>query len=182
MAEIDPILERCSSRKLPLICANPDVIVKYHDGNIRYMPGNIANRYADKFGMRDETIVFGKPHRHHFEACLRQLEGLESGPKDNDADNVSRPLRVAHVGDSLHHDVAGANGVEGIDSIFVVGGIHSEELLDGCDNHSAVESDGSSAAIQLPSETKLKEFFEKEGRNNDHDNVTPTHVVPMFRL
>jgi ribonucleotide monophosphatase NagD (HAD superfamily) len=32
-----------------------------------------------------------------------------------------------HVGDSLHHDVVGAN-TTGIDSISVAGGVHREEL------------------------------------------------------
>jgi ribonucleotide monophosphatase NagD (HAD superfamily) len=34
---------------------------------------------------------------------------------------------VAHVGDSLEHDIVGANAA-GIDSIFVIGGIHAKDL------------------------------------------------------
>jgi ribonucleotide monophosphatase NagD (HAD superfamily) len=80
------------------------------DFTIGHMPGKIAQRYEELGG---KVISFGKPYKEHFEACLRDL-GL---PKD----------RVAHVGDSLHHDIAGANDT-GIASVFAAGGIHHEEL------------------------------------------------------
>jgi ribonucleotide monophosphatase NagD (HAD superfamily) len=107
--------------------------------------------------MGGKVTVFGKPHVQHFEACLRDL-GL---PKS----------RVAHVGDSLHHDVVGAN-VAGIDCIFVMGGIHQDELLleDGI---SAGEKNNSSS---IPSRNMLKQLFQ------NHGNITPTHVVPLFKL
>ena len=50
-----------------------------------------------------------------FEAALKLL-----GP---DVD----PSRVLHCGDSLMHDIAGANAA-GIHSLFVAGGIHAEAL------------------------------------------------------
>jgi len=92
------------------------------------------------------VTVFGKPHVEHFEACLRDL-GL---PKD----------KVAHVGDSLHHDVVGANGT-GIASIFVAGGIHREEL-------------GSELGA-VPSQDALEKLFEEHA-------TWPTHVVPMLKM
>jgi ribonucleotide monophosphatase NagD (HAD superfamily) len=67
---------------------------------------------------------------------------------------------VAHVGDSLHHDVAGANAT-GIASVFVVGGVHREEL-------------GVELGV-LPSNTALEEVFHEHGQ-------TPTHVVPLLKL
>lgn len=79
--------------------------------------------------------------------------------------------RVAHVGDSLHHDVVGAN-VAGIDCIFVMGGIHHDELL--LEDYSAGEKKNSSASI--PSRNMLKQLFQT------HGNITPTHVVPLFKL
>lgn len=107
--------------------------------------------------MGGKVTVFGKPHVQHFEACLRDL-GL---PKS----------RVAHVGDSLHHDVVGAN-VAGIDCIFVMGGIHHDELL--LEDYSAGEKKNSSASI--PSRKMLIQLFQT------HGNITPTHVVPLFKL
>jgi len=39
------------------------------------------------------------------------------------------PAEVVHVGDSLHHDIQGANAA-GIDSIWVTGGIHKNEITE----------------------------------------------------
>lgn len=139
---IDPILKSCLERKLPMICANPDFIVVRPDGQIGNMPGKIAQRY-EKLG--GNCISFGKPNVPHFKACLKQL-GL---PKD----------KVAHVGDSLHHDIAGANDT-GIASVLVTGGVHRIEL--------------GSPLNTLPPDRALESLFET------HSQI-PTHVVPMFR-
>jgi len=139
---IESVLRTCADRDLPMVCANPDFIMIKPDGSTGFMPGTIAQRYEELGGT---CVSFGKPHVAHFEACLGNL-GL---PRH----------KVAHVGDSLHHDVKGANDT-GIDSIFVVGGIHREEL-------------GSDLGA-VPNENALKRLFE------EHSQV-PTHVVPMFR-
>lgn len=140
---IDPILQECLKRQLPMICANPDLIMVKPDGSIGHMPGKIAERYVELGG---KCRSFGKPHREHFEACLTALDLPHS--------------KVVHVGDSLHHDVAGANAT-GIDSIFVTGGIHRHEL--------------GAPLGTLPDDTSLSNLFAKEGQ-------TPTHVIPMFRM
>ena len=126
-----------------MVCANPDFTVMLADGKMAHMPGKIAQRYEELGGSCNR---FGKPHQPHFEACIRQL-GI---PRD----------KVVHVGDSLHHDIAGANAV-GIASVFVVGGVHSEELC--------------SETRKIPPRKTLDEVFAKHKQ-------TPTHVVPLFRL
>ena len=141
--KIDPILKECYQRKLPMVCANPDFIMVRPDNTQASMPGKIARRYEEMGG---SCKSFGKPHVPHFQACLRDL-GL---PKD----------RVAHVGDSLHHDIAGANGC-GIDSVLVAGGVHREEL--------GIE------VGKVPDKKSLEKLFEA------HSQI-PTHVVPMLRL
>jgi ribonucleotide monophosphatase NagD (HAD superfamily) len=113
------------------------------DNTTAHMPGKIAERYEELGG---SCVSFGKPHAPHFEACVRAL-GL---PKD----------KVVHVGDSLHHDVKGANA-SGLASVFVVGGIHREELA--------------SELGALPTKEKLDEIIAKH-------NQIPTHVIPMFRM
>ena len=143
-AELDPLLQECAKRDLPMVCANPDFVVHLADGEIAHMPGKIVKRYQE---LGASTVhSFGKPHVPHFQACLRDL-GLDAS-------------QVAHVGDSLHHDVAGANAC-GVDSIFVTGGVHSSDLGPVGDQ---------------PSEDALQQLFEREGGH------VPTHVVPMFRL
>ena len=140
---IESVLKACADRGLPMVCANPDFIMVKPDGSTGYMPGTISKRYEELGG---SCVSFGKPHVPHFEACLRDL-GL---PRD----------KVVHVGDSLHHDVKGAND-SGIDSVFVTGGIHRVEL--------------GSELNAVPSEDALNKLFEKHSQ-------MPTHVVPMFRM
>lgn len=138
---IDQILTKAGTRNLPMICANPDYVTILKDGSTLHMPGKIADRYKSMFN--GKVTYFGKPHVSHFEACLRDLDL----PKD----------RVVHVGDSLHHDIKGANAA-GIDSIFITGGIHSKDLTSSTD----------------PKEEELNHLFQKEGSH------VPTHVVPML--
>jgi ribonucleotide monophosphatase NagD (HAD superfamily) len=224
--KIDEILKECSKRNLPMICANPDYIVKYHDGTIKNMPGQIANRYITKFNMnnsnnKNETIIFGKPNPEHFSCCINEIyknyneensQNQNYNNNNNKENSNNEPqqrkqkqqkqkhLRIAHVGDSISHDIAGANSVNGIDSIFIIGGIHSDDELlrvqvevesksaieknvndngendndNNNDNNVHVQSQSQSKS-KLPSEKQLKEFFDNQGH-------TPTHVVPMFQI
>lgn len=144
MTIIDPILAQCRERNLPMLCCNPDFVAVAPDGSQSFMPGTIAQHYQEMGGA---VTSFGKPNVSFFEACLREL-------------NVTDKSRVVHVGDSLHHDIAGANAV-GIDSVFVVGGVHRQEL-------------GVALGV-TPDTNALQDFFAK------HSQI-PTHVVPMFRL
>ena len=197
---IDTILAQCAQRHLPLICANPDVVVKYHDGTLKQMPGQIAHRYSTKFHMSHHTKLFGKPHPEHFEACLHALyQHQQNQNEDNEDRNnnkdattpasssappLSTPvLRIAHVGDSIQHDVAGANAVAGIDSIFIMGGIHSDVFEETTTTTTTTTTtitatagvDDETTKRILSDRIRLQNFFEHEGH-------TPTHVVPMFRL
>lgn len=141
---VDPFLEQCLQRNLPMVCANPDEIVVTPSGGTAHMPGRIAQRYQELGG---NCRIFGKPDSEHFEACLSQLQ-VE---KD----------RVAHVGDSLHHDIAGAVAA-GIPSVFVTSGIHASQL-------------GTTFGV-LPETDTLAWLFDAEG------SIYPTHVVSAFRL
>ena len=49
--DVDPILQECAVRRLPLVCANPDfVIVRTPKGASAHMPGKIAARYQEIMG------------------------------------------------------------------------------------------------------------------------------------
>ena len=141
---VDPLLEQCLGRKLPAVCANPDYVVQTPSGDgVAHMPGRMAQRYLDLGG---SCQIFGKPDVEHFEACIRKL-GIE---KD----------RVAHVGDSLHHDISGAVKA-GIPNVFVTSGIHKQQL--------------NTKFGELPEMDTLEKLFVEE-------SIEPTHVVPAFRL
>lgn len=145
--KIDSILKPSVEKGLPMICGNPDMIVISSDGTVEHMPGKIAQRFEEMGGL---VHYFGKPNASAFEACLSKL-------------NLPRH-KVAHIGDSLHHDVMGANGI-GIDSIFVSSGIHVKDLHG--DNYELGES--------VATKESLDSLFQKVG-------TTPTHVIPLLRL
>ncbi len=102
-------------RNLPMICANPDVVV--HIGNrLRYCGGALAEAYAALGG---ETILAGKPHAPIYRAALEEAGRLRGRPVDRD--------RVLAVGDGLETDVAGA-AAQGLDMLFITTGIHRDQL------------------------------------------------------
>lgn len=105
-----PLLDQALARRLPLVCANPDLAV-IRAGRREICAGAIAALYRDLGG---EVRSHGKPDREVYERCFALL-----GPVARD--------RVAAVGDSLATDIAGATAA-GIDGLFVLAGIHDEEL------------------------------------------------------
>ncbi len=102
-------------RRLPLICANPDIVVERGD-RLVYCAGAIAELYRELGG---EVIFYGKPHRPIYDRAM-ELAAERRG--------CAIPLgRVLAIGDSVRTDLAGAHGF-GIDCLFVTRGIHAEEF------------------------------------------------------
>mgnify|MGYP000046321215 CR=1 FL=1 len=91
-SKLDRALKLCAERRLPMVNGNPNFICIGPDGSHKPVLEKIVERY-ESFG--GKCNYFGKPHEAHFEACIKKL-GL---PKD----------RVAHVGDSMYHDIVDAN-------------------------------------------------------------------------
>jgi HAD superfamily hydrolase (TIGR01459 family) len=104
------LLQRALQRGLPMVCANPDLVVM-HGGRLALCAGALAQWYEDRGG---RVRWHGKPFRSVYETCFGLL-GI---------DDLSRILAI---GDSLRTDIAGAAGA-GIDSVLIVGGIHAEEF------------------------------------------------------
>jgi HAD superfamily hydrolase (TIGR01459 family) len=102
-------------RKLPLVCANPDIVVERGDRLI-YCAGAIAELYRELGG---EVIFYGKPHRPIYERAMALAAERRGHPAPLD--------RVLAIGDSVRTDLTGALGF-GIDCLFVTRGIHSEEF------------------------------------------------------
>jgi HAD superfamily hydrolase (TIGR01459 family) len=101
--------------KLPLICANPDIVVERGDRLI-YCAGAIAELYRELGG---EAIFYGKPHRPIYERAMALAVERRGQPTSLD--------RVLAIGDSVRTDLTGAHGF-GIDCLFLTRGIHSEEF------------------------------------------------------
>ena len=104
------ILERAVVRKLPMVCSNPDRVAPSH-GKLITAPGTVAAMYEQMGG---SVLYVGKPHPPIYGACLDALDGLQ-------------PSEIVAVGDSVEHDVRGANGME-IDCCFVTSGIHADRF------------------------------------------------------
>jgi HAD superfamily hydrolase (TIGR01459 family) len=103
------------AHQLPLVCANPDIVVERGDRLI-YCAGAIAELYRELGG---EVIFYGKPHRPIYERAM----ALATARRGH-----ATPLeRVLAIGDSVRTDLAGAHGF-GIECLFVTRGIHAEDF------------------------------------------------------
>lgn len=115
VADYAGMLERMAERHLPLICANPDIIVERGDRLI-LCAGALAAAYNELGG---ETVTAGKPHRPIYEAAM--AAGATAMGREPE------PAAVLAVGDAIRTDVAGARGF-GLDVLMTARGIHSEAL------------------------------------------------------
>ncbi|MEN2977267.1 TIGR01459 family HAD-type hydrolase [Tistrella bauzanensis] len=105
-----PALQAAAARGLPMICANPDMVIVRLDGSRFPCAGLMAQAYENLGG---RVIAFGKPFASVYDRCL----GILDLPRD----------RVAAVGDGPHTDIQGATDY-GIPGYFIAGGILAEKL------------------------------------------------------
>jgi HAD superfamily hydrolase (TIGR01459 family) len=109
------MLDGMRARNLFMVCANPDVVVERGD-RLVYCAGAIADLYAILGG---EVLYAGKPHPPIYDTALARASEWRGA-------EVSR-ARVLAIGDSVRTDLRGATALN-IDSLFVIAGIHAEEL------------------------------------------------------
>ncbi|MGQ0664457.1 MAG: TIGR01459 family HAD-type hydrolase [Pseudomonadota bacterium] len=110
VAAHEPVLAAGLARRLPMLCANPDLeVIRGADRLI--CAGALATAYAARGG---EVRYHGKPYASVYDAGLRLL-------------GIAERARVLAVGDSLMTDIAGARGA-GLDAAFIPGGLHGREL------------------------------------------------------
>ncbi len=105
-----PLLHRALARRLPMVCANPDLVVM-HGARLALCAGALAQWYEQEGG---QVRWHGKPYRSVYDSCLSLL-------------GIARRSRILAVGDSLRTDIAGA-AAAGLDSLFIAGGIHAQEF------------------------------------------------------
>ncbi|HSZ50958.1 MAG TPA: TIGR01459 family HAD-type hydrolase [Caulobacteraceae bacterium] len=112
-----PLLTRAAARKLPMICANPDILVQ-RGPRLIYCAGALAQLYEDLGG---EVLTAGKPHAPIY-AMARDAADLGLGRPADDQ-------RILVIGDGLATDIVGANR-ERLDALLIGSGIHGAELVD----------------------------------------------------
>ena len=121
-----PVLHASHARGLPMVCANPDLVV-IHDGKPALCAGALAEQY-EAIGGR--VRWHGKPYPSVYDSCLGLL-------------GIADRRRILAIGDSLRTDIAGAEAA-GIDSLLIAGGVHAAEF--GADG--ALDIDRTAAAIE----------------------------------
>lgn len=104
---------------LPMLCANPDIVVDR--GEVReWCAGALAALYEEMGG---RTLYFGKPHPPVYDLARRRLAAI-------------RPVedsRILCIGDGIRTDILGGIG-EGLDTLFVTGGLAAAELGQDVEN------------------------------------------------
>jgi HAD superfamily hydrolase (TIGR01459 family) len=114
-ADYRALLAAMRARSLFMVCANPDIVVERGD-KLVYCAGALADAYAELGG---KVLYCGKPHVPIYAAALARAAALRG---------ETPPLaRVLAIGDSVRTDLKGAAAF-GIDCVFVISGIHAEEL------------------------------------------------------
>ena len=104
-----PLLEAAYKKEITMYCANPDLeTVENNSNNNIFCMGAIGEIYKKMGG---NVIIKGKPDVSIYTATTNQI-------------SLEKKRSVA-IGDSLFHDIKGANNFE-IDSVLVKSGIHKD--------------------------------------------------------
>jgi len=116
--QYDPLLAQMMELGLPMVCANPDIVVESGD---RLIPcaGALAARYVAIGG---SAVIAGKPNAPIYDRAMLEIGALLAGQYTTG--------RVLAIGDGVKTDVLGANRA-GLDVLFIAAGIHAAEYGDG---------------------------------------------------
>ena len=109
------LLEKLQARGLPMICANPDIVVERGD-KLVWCAGALARLYEDLGG---SVSILGKPHAPIYDAALARVEKARGEKVEKDA--------VLAIGDGLPTDIRGAVSQD-IDVLFITAGIHGADF------------------------------------------------------
>ncbi len=116
-------LRETAERGLPMICANPDIVVNW-GGRMIWCAGALAEIHKDYGG---EVVYGGKPHAPIYRLAFAAAEKARGCDIDT--------TRVLALGDGLKTDILGANRA-GIGAVLVTGagGVHDADG-DGLELH-----------------------------------------------
>jgi HAD superfamily hydrolase (TIGR01459 family) len=92
---------------LPMLCANPDIVVDLGDRRL-WCAGALAREYEALGG---RALYFGKPHPPVYDLARRRLAALRPGEP-----------QILCIGDGIATDIQGGMA-EGLDTLYVTGGI-----------------------------------------------------------
>ncbi|MEL6503872.1 MAG: TIGR01459 family HAD-type hydrolase [Pseudomonadota bacterium] len=135
-------LQGLVDRGVPMICANPDIVVERGDRLI-YCAGALAQLY-EKLG--GTTLVAGKPNKPIYDLAMEQLAAIAGAPQQK-ADTLA-------IGDGMPTDVKGAQD-NGFPLLYISAGIHSADYgpADAPDEdklHAFLKDHGADPTVWMP--------------------------------
>lgn len=113
-----PVLKAGLERRLPFVCANPDLVVDV-GGRLYLCAGALADAYEHMGG---EVYWAGKPYPAAYESARAAAQDIRDAAVPN--------ARILAIGDALRTDLKGAASA-GIDALFIAGGIHRDDTMEG---------------------------------------------------
>ncbi len=125
-------------QNLPMLCANPDIIVDRGESRI-FCAGALAAAY-DKIGGRVDYA--GKPHAPIYRLALAKLTAIHQD---------ITPADILCIGDGIHTDIAGAVA-QSMPSVFITGGL------------AARQTETQTTPKSTPNPAKLGEFLINQPR------------------
>lgn len=117
------MLQEAAASDLPMVCANPDIVVRLGDRMI-YCGGALAALYETLGG---RVIYAGKPHAPIYNLAYERIKQIKPSIDKS---------RILVVGDGLGTDILGANN-QNLDVVFIADGIASDKVRDGSGRLSA---------------------------------------------
>jgi HAD superfamily hydrolase (TIGR01459 family) len=105
------------ARGLPMICANPDLVVERGD-KLVYCAGSLAAAYAERGG---EVAYAGKPYLPIYQRTFAAIDAIMGAPVPRE--------RILAIGDGIDTDLKGAHAA-GLRSVLIASGVHLAGGLD----------------------------------------------------
>ncbi|MEJ1157727.1 TIGR01459 family HAD-type hydrolase [Prosthecomicrobium sp. N25] len=112
-----PRLTAFAARGVPLVCANPDIVVERGE-TLVWCAGALARLYEEIGG---EVVMLGKPFRPIYDAARTRIARI--------AGESLATREILAIGDGLPTDIRGADAQD-LDVLFVTGGIHALDFGD----------------------------------------------------
>jgi HAD superfamily hydrolase (TIGR01459 family) len=113
-----PVLGEIAQRKLPFLCANPDIVVQRGDVLV-FCAGALAKELE---ALGRPVVYPGKPHAPIYELAFARVAQILR--------RAVAKSEVLAIGDGLATDILGAERF-GIASLFIASGIHAQDLAPG---------------------------------------------------
>ena len=104
-----PLLEGAAQRRVPMICANPDIVVRWN-GRLEWCAGAVARVYE---GLGGPVAYAGKPWPPIYALAFAKIEAAAGRKVDR--------TRVLAIGDGAATDILGANNA-GVDCVYIANG------------------------------------------------------------